>query len=180
MLTTWLEIFISVEIASARWLHVKTAPARSWLLPWEVSLTGKQCGENPVPQPLLMWVIVSHLTSPSSNSSVTQVRLLYVRAAAADWSTLWLCSPLQQQNGRVFFSVLQKPLPRGSLQRCGQCRALEEDWKIWPVFSFMLIALTQGVTRHKRPCWLYALLGDTLPCIFESVYLIFQAFIHEY
>lgn len=86
--------------------------------------------------------------------------------------TLQLSSTANQ----FFFSVLQKTLPRASLQRCCLSWALQEDWKIQPVF--MLITVTQVVTGHKRPCWLYALLGDTFPCIFESVYLIFQAFIH--
>lgn len=99
ILRTWLVIFISVETASARWLHVKM---KSQLLPREVSLAAKWCGETPVAQPLLWWVIISHPTSPSQNSTVIQVKLLYIRAAAADWSMLRLCSHLQQQHRRVF------------------------------------------------------------------------------
>lgn len=137
ILRTWLVIFISVEIASARWLHVRTAPAKSQLLPGEVSLAAKWCGETPVAQPLLRWVIVNHPTSPSSNSAVIQVKLLYIRAAAADWSTLRLCSPLQQQNRRVFSWPCKNSCWGLSYEDAAQAGCLKKTGKLASLFFYV-------------------------------------------
>lgn len=75
-----------------------------------------------------------------------------------------------------FFSVLQKLLP---YKDAAQVEHLKKTGKFGRS-PFMLITLTKMVTGQKRLCWLYALLGDTFPCISESVYLIFQVFTHEY
>lgn len=145
-----------------------------------------------MPQPLLMGVTLAHSSDRSQQKALCHPgeNALHKGSHSSRLEQAQLLQPILQKGlwsrnrkfnskREGFFSILPKLLARVSSQK-SLIWALWGDWKVQPIFPFMLIVLIQMATGHKRPRWLYALLWDTFPCISESVYLIFQAFTHEY